>query len=123
MATVAKSTNAALPSLKRPTEGVERVEEGAVVLLLGGIRSIRGDEGARARGSPRRQWRSVSPPERGESEREREQGASEGQCGVVAPLKPSRPDWWAPSRRTVTTTHPCIGAGLWPVGHTDGSEL
>jgi hypothetical protein len=48
MAAVAKSANAALPSLKRPTEGVESVEEGAVVLLLEGIGSRRDDDGARA---------------------------------------------------------------------------
>jgi hypothetical protein len=29
-----------------------------------------------------------------ERARERGQGASEGECGVVAPLKTSRPDWW-----------------------------
>jgi hypothetical protein len=46
MAAVAKSANAALPSLKRPTEGVERVEEGTVVLLLEGIGSRRDDDGA-----------------------------------------------------------------------------
>jgi hypothetical protein len=48
MAAVAKSANAALPSLKRPMEGVERVEEGAVVLLLGGISPRCDDDGARA---------------------------------------------------------------------------
>jgi hypothetical protein len=56
-------------------------------------------------------------------EREREQGASEGECGVVVPLKPSRPDWWGPYRRTVATARSRVGAGLRPVGHTDGSEL
>jgi hypothetical protein len=76
MAAVAESANAALPSLKRPTEGVERVEEGTVVLLLEGIGSRRDDNGARARGSPRWQWRLGAPPWLGEGEREG-QGTSE----------------------------------------------
>jgi hypothetical protein len=46
MAAVAKSANAALPSLKLPAEGVERVEEGVVVLLLEGIGSRHDDDGA-----------------------------------------------------------------------------
>jgi hypothetical protein len=48
MAAVAKSANAASPSLKRSKEGVERVEEGAGVLLTEGIGPGRDDDGARA---------------------------------------------------------------------------
>jgi hypothetical protein len=48
MAAVAKSANAALPSLKQSKEGVERVEEGARVLLPEGIGSRRDDDGTRA---------------------------------------------------------------------------
>jgi hypothetical protein len=48
MAAVAKSANAALPSLRRYTEGVERVEEGARVLLPEGIGSRHDDDDARA---------------------------------------------------------------------------
>jgi hypothetical protein len=58
-----------------------------------------------------------------ERAREKGQGASEREGSVVAPLKTSRPDWWGHGRHTVATTHPCVGAGLWPVGHTYGSEL
>jgi hypothetical protein len=57
-----------------------------------------------------------SPLECGESERE-DRGASEEECGVVAPLKPSWPDWWGPGRRTVATARPCVDDGLWPFGH------
>jgi hypothetical protein len=46
MAAVAKSANTALPSLKRSTEGVERVEEGARVLLPEGIGSRHDDDAA-----------------------------------------------------------------------------
>jgi hypothetical protein len=48
MAAVAKSANAASPSLKQSKEGVERVEEGAGVPLMEGIGSRRDDNGARA---------------------------------------------------------------------------
>jgi hypothetical protein len=68
MAAVAKSANAALPSLKRSTEGVERVEEGARVLLLEGIGPGRDDDGARERGSTWRRWRLGAPPWLGEGE-------------------------------------------------------
>jgi hypothetical protein len=71
MAAVAKSANAALPSLRRYTEGVERVEEGARVLLPEGIGSRCDDDDARARGSTRRQWRLGALPRLGEGERER----------------------------------------------------
>jgi hypothetical protein len=86
MAAVAKSANAALPSLKRPTEGVERVEKGVVVLLLGGIRSRRDDDDARARGGPRQQWRLGASPWLGEGEREGK-GASEGECWLRGALE------------------------------------
>jgi hypothetical protein len=70
MATVAKSANVALPSLRQSTEGAERVEEGARVLLLEGIGSRHDDDDARARGSTRRQWRLGAPPRLEEGERE-----------------------------------------------------
>jgi hypothetical protein len=86
MAAVAKWANAALPSLKRPTEGVERVEEGAMVLLLEGIGSRRVDDGAAAGGSPWRQWRLGAPLWLGEGEREG-RGASEGECRLRGALE------------------------------------
>jgi hypothetical protein len=86
MTAVAKSANAALPSLKRPTKGVERVEEGAVVLLLEGIGSRRADDGARARGSLWRQWRLGAPLWLGEGEREG-RGVSEGECWLCGALE------------------------------------
>jgi hypothetical protein len=57
-----------------------------------------------------------SPLERGESERE-DRSVSEEECGVVAPLKPSRPDWWGPGRRTVATARPRVDDGLRLVSH------
>jgi hypothetical protein len=48
MATVAKSANAASPSLRRSKEGVGRVEEGASVLLMEGIGLRCDDDGTRA---------------------------------------------------------------------------
>jgi hypothetical protein len=53
-----------------------------------------GGERARARRSRGGNGGLVSPLERGESERERGQGTSEREGGVVAPLKTSQPDWW-----------------------------
>jgi hypothetical protein len=50
------------------------VEEGVVVLLLEGIGAWRDDDGARARGSPRRQWRLGAPLWLGEGEREDTRG-------------------------------------------------
>jgi hypothetical protein len=120
MAAVVKSANAALPSLKRPTEGVERLEEGAVVLLLEGIGSRHDDDGARARGSPRWQRRLGAPPWLGEGEREG-QGASEGECWLRGALEDLAPDGWDHGRRTVTTAHPRVVPDLRPVGHR-GSE-
>jgi hypothetical protein len=118
MAAVAKSANTALPSLRRSTEGVERVEEGARVLLPEGIGSRHDDEGARARGSTRRQWRLGASP--GLRESERGAGARvRVSAGFMAPLKTSQPDWWGHGQRTAATAHPCVGAGLWPVGHTE----
>jgi hypothetical protein len=118
MAAVAKLANTALPSLKRCTEGVERVEEGARVLLPEGIGSRHDDDGARARGSTWRQWRLGAPPGLGEGER----GAGARvrvSAGFVAPLKTSRPDWWGHGQRTAATARPRVGAGLWPVSHTE----
>jgi hypothetical protein len=57
MAVVTEVTNAASPLLKRSQEGVEGVEEGARVPLMEGIGPRRNDDGARARGSTRWQWR------------------------------------------------------------------
>jgi hypothetical protein len=62
MAAVAKSANAASPSLRRSKEGMGRVEEGAGVLLMEGIELRRDDDGARARGSTRRRCRLGAPP-------------------------------------------------------------
>jgi hypothetical protein len=83
MAAVAKSANAASPSLKRSKEGVERVEEGAGVLLMEGIGTGCDDDGARGSDGT-----SVLCPG---SERARERGrdASEGECGIGVLLSPS----------------------------------
>jgi hypothetical protein len=82
MAAVVKSTNAASSSLERSREGVEEVEEGAGVLRIGGIRLGRDDDGARARGSTRRQRRLGALPWAWR-ERERGGGGSEGECSVM----------------------------------------
>jgi hypothetical protein len=70
MVAVAEMTNAASPLLKQSKEGVEGVEEGAGVPLTEGIGPRCNDDGARARGSTRRQWRLGAPPWLGEGERE-----------------------------------------------------
>jgi hypothetical protein len=57
-----------------------------------------------------------SPLEHGESERG-DRGTSEVECGVVAPLKPSRLDGWAPDQRTVATARPRGSTALRPVSH------
>jgi hypothetical protein len=67
-------------------EGVEGVEEGAIVLLLEGIGAWHDDDGARARGSPRLQWRLGAPLWLGEGEREG-RGASEGECWLRGALQ------------------------------------
>jgi hypothetical protein len=38
-------------------------------------------------------------------------------------LRTSRLDRWGHDRRTATTVHPCIGAGLRSVGHTELTKL
>jgi hypothetical protein len=67
-------------------EGMDMVEEGVVVLLLEGIRAWRDDDGARPRGSPRRQWRLGAPLWLGEGEREG-RGASEGEWWLRGALE------------------------------------
>jgi hypothetical protein len=83
-AVVAEASNVASPSLKRSRKWMEVVEEDAAGSLAGGIEPRLDDDGARARGSPRRQWRLGAPLRFGEA-RERGQGVSEGEwwlCGT-----------------------------------------
>jgi hypothetical protein len=112
MAAVAKSTNAASPSLYWSREGVEEVEEGAGVLQTRGIGLRCDDNDARVRGSAQRQWRLSAPPW---AWRERER---EAEAGVKAnavlwcsrgPLGPGR---WARGQRMGTTVCPRGGHGL-----------
>jgi hypothetical protein len=117
MAAVAKSTNVASSSLERSREGVQEVEEGAGVLRTRGIGLGHDDDGARARGSTRWQWRLGAPPW---AWRERERGAEAGVRASAASgcsRVPLRPDRWARGRRTGATACPRGGHGLKPVGH------
>jgi hypothetical protein len=67
-------------------EGVEMAEEGVAVLLLEGIGAWRDDDGARARGSPRWQWRLSTLLCLGDGEREG-RGASEGEWWLRGTLE------------------------------------
>jgi hypothetical protein len=72
-AVAAEASNVASPSLKRSRKWMEVVEGDAAGSLAGGIEPRLDDDGARARGSPRRKWRLGAPLRLGEA-RERGQG-------------------------------------------------
>jgi hypothetical protein len=80
-----------------------------------------GGEHSWARWSGRRQWRLRFLCQEGERG-----GRKEGMGAAAAPvasLRESWTDWWGHGRRMATTTRPRVGVGLWPVGHTELTEL
>jgi hypothetical protein len=113
---VAKSANVALPSLQRPVEGVERVEEAlwcccwkelghGVTTTVHEREEARGGNGALVL--------------RSGLERARERAGARVRVsgGSVAPLKTSRPDGWGHGRCTAATVRPRGSTELRPVGH------